>query len=113
MALIPTGTRTLWLQEIGQQLVAGPMRSRDEKNQPHIGDGCLAVDKNLETERKDDGRPPTSAFAANAATPGEKQQRRQRRRNGRGKPGREIVFTKNRVTGDLGPINEGRFVEAI
>src|SRR5256885_16060085 len=89
------------------------MRRRDEEDQPHIGDSRLPVDENLEAKREGNGGPPARAFAANPASPSEKQPRRQRRRNGRGKPGREIVFAKNRVAGDLGPINEGRFIETI
>src|ERR1041385_5554954 len=89
------------------------MGGGDKEDQPHIGDSRLPVDKNLETECEDDGRPPAGAFACDPPTPREKHQRGQGRRYTGGKSRREIVFSKERVARDLGPINERGFVEAI
>src|ERR1041385_2009198 len=89
------------------------MRGGDEKDQPHIGDSRLPMHENLETEREDDRRPPARSFASESPAPREKQQRGQGRSYTRRESRREIIFAKERVARDLGPINESRFVETI
>ena len=96
---------------MAQKFIACPMRQCDEQNDPHVSHGGLRVEKCLQRERENDCRPPSDSGWADARTPGKDGQRSQGCGDCRRKSGREIVLSKNLVTGDLCPIGEGRFVE--
>ena len=96
---------------MAQKFIACPMRQCDEQNEPHVSHGGFRVEKCLQREGENDCRPPSDSGCADARTPGEDGQRSQGGGDCRWKSGREIVLSKNLVTGDLCPIGEGRFVE--
>src|SRR6266850_1634392 len=89
------------------------MRERDKKNEPHVGDSSFGVDDRLDRKRKDDGGPKAGALVRNSPAPCEDRQCNERRRDDRWKTRREIILSKDFEARHLGPVGEGRFVEAI
>src|SRR6266481_6734928 len=88
------------------------MRECDEQYEPYICDGRLPVEECLQRKCKDDGGPPADPVPANARPPGKDRQGDKRSRDCRWKTCRKIIFPEQAITGSLGPIGEGRLVQA-
>src|SRR4030095_5225387 len=97
---------------MAQKLVACPVRQSDKQNEPHVSHGGFRVEKCLQREGENDCRPPSDSGCADARIPGEDGQRSQGGGDCRWKSGREIVLSKNLVTGDVCPIGAGGVVES-